>query len=72
MESDGRTHSRTDNAGCQVAIATENHERIFHMLVGGGVNQHMENSICFVVFIFESFPKVHIKVIKVDVKLVQL
>ena len=22
----------------------------------GGVNQHMENSICFVVFIFESFP----------------
>ena len=23
----------------------------------GGVNQHMENSICFVVFIFESFPK---------------
>ena len=27
------------------------------MLVGGGVNQHMENSICFVVFIFESFPK---------------
>ena len=24
-----------------------------HMLV----NQHMENSICFVVFIFESFPK---------------
>ena len=31
------------------------------MLVGGvggcgGVNQHMENSICFVVFIFESFP----------------
>ena len=24
---------------------------------GGGVNQHMENSICFVVFIFESFPK---------------
>ena len=28
------------------------------MLVGGGVNQHMENSICFVVFIFESFPNV--------------
>ena len=26
------------------------------MLGGGGVNQHMENSICFVVFIFESFP----------------
>ena len=26
--------------------------------VGGGVNQHMENSICFVVFIFESFPKI--------------
>ena len=26
------------------------------MLAGGGVNQHMENSICFVVFIFESFP----------------
>ena len=26
------------------------------MLVGGGGNQHMENSICFVVFIFESFP----------------
>ena len=24
--------------------------------VGGGGNQHMENSICFVVFIFESFP----------------
>ena len=24
--------------------------------VGGGVNPHMENSICFVVFIFESFP----------------
>ena len=24
--------------------------------LGGGVNQHMENSICFVVFIFESFP----------------
>ena len=24
---------------------------------GGGGNQHMENSICFVVFIFESFPK---------------
>ena len=23
---------------------------------GGGGNQHMENSICFVVFIFESFP----------------
>ena len=23
---------------------------------GGRVNQHMENSICFVVFIFESFP----------------
>ena len=23
---------------------------------GGGVNQHMENSIWFVVFIFESFP----------------
>ena len=29
------------------------------MLVGGGVNQHMENSICFVVFIFESFPYTH-------------
>ena len=30
------------------------------MLVGGrGVNKHMENSICFVVFIFESFPKVY-------------
>ena len=27
---------------------------------GGGVNQHMENSICFVVFIFESFPKLNI------------
>ena len=25
---------------------------------GRGVNQHIENSICFVVFIFESFPKV--------------
>ena len=30
------------------------------MLGGGGVNQHMENSICFVVFIFESFPNYHI------------
>ena len=28
--------------------------QIFHML--GGVNQHMENSICFVQIIFESFP----------------
>ena len=26
--------------------------------IGRGVNQHMENSICFVVFIFESFPNV--------------
>ena len=26
------------------------------MLGGGGVNQHMENSICFVVFLNESFP----------------
>ena len=34
----------------------KNHERIFHMLAGGGGNQHMENSICFVIFIFESFP----------------
>ena len=25
----------------------------------GGVNQHMENSICFVVLIFESFPYRH-------------
>ena len=24
---------------------------------GGGVNQRMENSICFVVFLNESFPK---------------
>ena len=27
------------------------------MLLGGGVNQHMENSICFAVFLNESFPK---------------
>ena len=33
---------------------------------GGGVNQHMENSICFVVFIFESFPKVGSLITKKD------
>ena len=33
----------------------KNHERIFHMLVGGGgVNQHLENSICFVVFFLKA------------------
>ena len=26
------------------------------MLGGGGGNQHMENSICFIVFLNESFP----------------
>ena len=25
-------------------------------MLGGGVNQHMENSICFVIFLNESFP----------------
>jgi len=29
----------------------------------GGVNQHMENSICFVVFIFESFPYHHLAIL---------
>ena len=33
--------------------------KIFHMLGGGMVNPHMENSICFVVFIFESFPNTY-------------
>ena len=28
---------------------------------GGGGNQQMENSICFVVFIFESFPYVQLE-----------
>ena len=26
-------------------------------MFGGGVSEHMENSICLTVFIFESFPK---------------
>ena len=29
----------------------------FSICWGGGVNEHMENSICLTVFIFESFPK---------------
>ena len=39
------------------------------MLGGGGVNQHMENSICFVVFLNESFPNdtwTHVGIIIVD------
>ena len=30
----------------------------FPYVGGGGENQHMENSICLTVFIFESFPKI--------------
>ena len=37
-------------------LDNKNNGNIFHMLGGWGVNPHMENSICFVVFIFESFP----------------
>ena len=29
----------------------------FPYVRGGGVNQHMENSVCFLHIIFESFPK---------------
>ena len=29
-------------------------------MLGGGVNQHMENSICFVIFLNESFPKLYL------------
>ena len=36
---------------------TKKNNGFFHMFRGGGLfNQHMENSICLTVFIFESFP----------------